>query len=93
MFIVKIIPQSKTYHLMSIYRYGKIAQLSTFYIPSKREKHGIQLRMVCENDTGYLLRFIIYIGASTVYQEPTEELSERFDGLFKSIRSSSVIVM
>ena len=49
------------------------------YIPSKREMYGIKLHMVCENHTGYLFRFIIYTRASTVYQEPTEELSKSFD--------------
>ena len=49
------------------------------YIPSKRERYGIKLYMVCESDTGYLPRFIVYTGASTVYQEPVEELSKQFD--------------
>ena len=35
--------------------------------------------MVSESDTGYLRRFIIYTGTSTVYQEPTKELSKPFD--------------
>ena len=49
------------------------------YIPSKQERYRIKLYMVCESDTGYLLRFIVYTGGSTVYQEPVEELSEQFD--------------
>ena len=56
------------------------------YFPSKRERYEIKLYMVCMtvcmvcmSDTSYLLRFIIYTGASTVYQEPTEELSKPFD--------------
>ena len=48
-------------------------------IPSKRERYGIKLYMVSESDTGYLLRFIVYTGGSTVYQEPVEELSNQFD--------------
>ena len=35
--------------------------------------------MVCESDTGYLLRFIVYTGASTFYQEPVEELYKQFN--------------
>ena len=49
------------------------------YIPSKQERYCIKLYMVCESDTGYLLRFIVYTGGSTVYQEPVEELSKQFD--------------
>ena len=49
------------------------------YIPSKRERYGIKLCMVSESDTGYLRIFIIYTGTSTVYQEPTKELSKPFD--------------
>ena len=37
------------------------------YIPSKRERYGIKLYMVCESDTGYLLRFVIYTKGSTVF--------------------------
>ena len=48
-------------------------------IPSKRERYGIKLYVVYESDTGYLLRFIVYTGGSTVYQEPVEELSKQFD--------------
>lgn len=55
---------------MSIYRYEKVTQLYMFniyqmYIPSKRERYGIKLHADCESDTGYLLRFIIYIRVST----------------------------
>ena len=35
--------------------------------------------MVCESDTGYLLRFVVCTGASAVYQEPVEELSKQFN--------------
>ena len=49
------------------------------YILSKRERYDIKLYMVCESDTGYLLRFIVYTGAFTVYQDPVEELSKQFD--------------
>ena len=56
---------------------GRLA--SKIFVPSKRERYGIKLYMVCERDTSYLLRFITYTGASTVYQEPTEELSKTFD--------------
>ena len=35
--------------------------------------------MAFQSDTDYLLRFIIYIGTSTVYQGSTEELFKPFD--------------
>ena len=35
--------------------------------------------MICESNTVYLLKFIVYTGASTVYQEPVEEFSKQFD--------------
>ena len=37
------------------------------YIPSKRERYGIKLFMLCESSTGYLTSFIIYTGATTDY--------------------------
>ena len=58
---------------MSICHYGKVIILS------KRERYGIKLYMVCESNTGYLLQFIVYSGASTVYQEPVVEVSKQFE--------------
>ena len=49
------------------------------YIPSKQERYAIKLYTVCESDTGYLLRFIVYTGTSNVFQKPLEELSKQFD--------------
>ena len=37
------------------------------YIPSKRERHGIKIFMLCESKPGYLSNFIIYTGSSTDY--------------------------
>ncbi|MEM7299394.1 MAG: hypothetical protein AAF391_14145, partial [Bacteroidota bacterium] len=37
------------------------------YIPSKRERYGIKLFMLCESSSGYLSKFIIYSGAATDY--------------------------
>ena len=41
------------------------------YIPSKRERYGIKIYMFCESHTSYLSDFIVYIGADTVYPEPS----------------------
>ena len=35
------------------------------YIPTKRERYGVKIFMLCESKTGYLLNFIIYTGATT----------------------------
>ena len=37
------------------------------YIPSKRERYGIKIFMLCESKTGYLSNFIIYTGSSIDY--------------------------
>ena len=49
------------------------------YIPSKRERYGIKIYMLCESDTGYLVDFIIYTGADTKYPKPTVPLPKNFD--------------
>ena len=35
------------------------------YIPTKRERYGVKLFMLCESNAGYLSNFIIYIGPTT----------------------------
>ena len=37
------------------------------YIPSKQERYGIKIFMLCESKTGCLSNFIIYTGSSTDY--------------------------
>ena len=49
------------------------------FIPSKRERYGIKIYMLCESSTGYLWKFIIYTGADTVYPSPGVVLPKPFD--------------
>nr|XP_054926062.1 piggyBac transposable element-derived protein 4-like [Dermacentor andersoni] len=35
------------------------------YIPSKRHRFGVKLFVLCDVNTGYILRFIVYTGATT----------------------------
>ena len=49
------------------------------YIPSKRERYGIKIYMLCESDTGYLFDFIVYTGADTKYPVPTVPFPKDFD--------------
>jgi len=50
------------------------------YIPTKRERYGIKLSMLCESETGYLRNFIVYTGASTLYPPPvTINLTQNFE--------------
>ena len=49
------------------------------YIPSKRERYGIKIYMLCESDTGYLSDFIVYTGADTKYPPPSVQLPKQFD--------------
>ena len=37
------------------------------YIPTKRERYGVKIYMLCESATGYIFNFIIYTGATTEY--------------------------
>ena len=45
------------------------------YIPTKRERYGVKIFMLCESKTGYLLNFIIYTGATTEYPLPMKLIS------------------
>ena len=49
------------------------------YIPTKRERYGVKLFMLCESNTGYLSNFIIYTGASTAYPVWPLVLPKPFD--------------
>ena len=49
------------------------------FIPSKRERYGVKIYMLCESSTGYLWKFIIYTGADTVYPLPGVALPKPFD--------------
>ena len=50
------------------------------YIPSKTERYGIKIYMLCESSTGYLVSFIIYCGSDTKYTPlPDIDLLKDFD--------------
>ena len=50
------------------------------YIPSKRERYGVKIYMLCESSTGYLVSFIIYCGSETKYTVPADiDLLKDFD--------------
>ena len=49
------------------------------YIPSKRERCGIKIYMLCDSETGYLLNHIVYTGADTVYLTPQINLPKSFE--------------
>ena len=49
------------------------------HIPSKRERYGIKIYMLCESHTGYLSDFIVYTGVDTVYPEPGITLPKPFE--------------
>ena len=49
------------------------------YIPSKRERYGVKIYMLCESATGYLRDFIVYTGADTIYPEPPHQLPKPFE--------------
>ena len=49
------------------------------YIPTKRERYGVKIYMLCESDTAYLWKFIIYTGAETIYPVPNIPLLKSFD--------------
>jgi hypothetical protein len=38
------------------------------YIPSKRHRFGVKLFEICDSETGYILGFIVYTGASTAIE-------------------------
>ena len=48
------------------------------YIPSKRECYGVKIYMLCESDTAYLWKFIVYTGAETIYHVPSISLLKPF---------------
>ena len=49
------------------------------YVPSKRERYGIKIYMLCENHKGYLSDFIVCNGADTVYPKPSITLPKPFE--------------
>ena len=49
------------------------------YIPTKRERYGFKIFILCESKTGYLLNFIIYAGATTEYSDQPDPLPMKFD--------------
>ena len=49
------------------------------YIPTKRERYGVKLFMLCESNTGYLSNLIIYTGATSNYTAPLVNLPVAID--------------
>ena len=48
------------------------------YIPKKRERYGVKTFMLCESKMGYILNFIIYIGATTEYPDQPDPSTMKF---------------
>ena len=48
------------------------------YIPSKRERYGIKIYMLCESDSAYLWKFLVYTGVATIYPVPSITLPKPF---------------
>ena len=60
------------------------------HIPSKRERYGVKLFMLCESQSAYLSKFIIYTGASTDYPPC---VSDKLPKIFEDFKSPSKIVL
>ena len=63
--------------LINIYLFGRVG--CHLYIPTKHERYGVKLFMLCESNTGYLSNFIIYTGATTAYPVGPLVLPKPFD--------------
>lgn len=69
------------------------------YIPSKRERYGVKLFMLCESSTGYLSKFIVYTGATTDYGDFDERLlpsstdGRNLPSTFDDYKSPSKVVL
>ena len=76
-----------------------IARLSfRVYIPSKRERYGLKLFMLCKSSTGYLSWFITYAGAGTNYEDCSdislpEDKGRNLPTNFDEIKSPSKVVL
>lgn len=44
------------------------------YIPSKPEKYGVKIFWIVDNDSGYIMNGLVYIGQSTFTDKPFEEI-------------------
>ena len=49
------------------------------YIPSKRERYGVELFMLCESKTGYVCNFAVYSGQNTILPTPPTHLPDNID--------------
>ena len=49
------------------------------YIPTKGQRYGVKIFMLCESKTGYLLHFIIYTSATTEYPDQPDPLPMKSD--------------
>jgi hypothetical protein len=47
------------------------------YIPSKSARFGIKTFELCEDKSGYIWNFVIYIGQDTVFENSIKERSHR----------------
>lgn len=54
------------------------------YIPSKRHRFGIKFFLLCDCETGYILDFLVYTGASTNVKE--------FDGVNNIGKSGNIVL-
>ena len=61
---------------------------SKIYIPTKRERYGVKIYMLCESATGYIFNFIIYTGATTEYVNRIPSIKD-----FDNLKSPSKIVL
>ena len=61
------------------------------YIPSKRERYGIKIYMMCESSSAYLSEFIIYVGSLTETDFP--ESSMPLPMKWEEYKSPSKIVL
>ena len=51
------------------------------YIPTKRERYGIKIFMMCESESAYLSEFIIYTASSTDYGTFKHPLPQSYNDL------------
>ena len=59
------------------------------YITSNRERYGVKIFMLSKSNTGYLLNYIVYVGASTAYPNAPANLQL----LFEDYTSPSKVVL
>ena len=58
------------------------------YIPTKRERYGVKIYMLCESAMGYIFNFIIYTGGTTEYINHIPSIKD-----FENLKSPTRIVL